>query len=116
MIVVAAAGNDGTNNDANPVYPANYAGDNLVTVAATDRNDRLASFSNYGRTTVDLAAPGVGHLQHAAERQVRQLQRHVDGDAARRRGDGPRLGRPPDVDLQAGDRRGAEHGRPACRP
>ena len=59
-IVVAAAGNDGTDNDANPVYPANYTGDNLVSVAATDRNDRLASFSNYGRTTVDIAAPGVG--------------------------------------------------------
>ena len=60
VIVVAAAGNDGTDNDADPVYPANYAGDNLVSVAATDRNDRLASFSNYGRTTVDIAAPGVG--------------------------------------------------------
>jgi subtilisin family serine protease/subtilisin-like proprotein convertase family protein len=59
VIVVAAAGNDGTDNDANPVYPANYAGDNLVAVAATDRADKLASFSNYGRTTVDVAAPGV---------------------------------------------------------
>ena len=36
VIVVAAAGNDGTNNDANPVYPANYTGDNLVSVAATE--------------------------------------------------------------------------------
>jgi serine protease len=59
VIVVAAAGNDGTDNDVNPVYPANYTGDNLVAVAATDRNDRLASFSNYGRSTVDIAAPGV---------------------------------------------------------
>jgi subtilisin family serine protease len=60
VIVVAAAGNDGTNNDTNAVYPANYSGDNLIAVAATDRSDRLASFSNYGRTTVDIAAPGVG--------------------------------------------------------
>jgi serine protease len=60
VIVVAAAGNDGTNNDANPVYPANYAGDNVLTVAATDRSDRIASFSNFGRTSVDIAAPGVG--------------------------------------------------------
>jgi serine protease len=59
VIVVAAAGNDGTNNDTTPSYPANYAGDNVIAVAATDRNDRLASFSNYGRTTVDIAAPGV---------------------------------------------------------
>ena len=60
VIVVAAAGNDGTDNDANPVYPANYRGDNLVSVTATDRNDRLADFSNYGRTTVNIAAPGAG--------------------------------------------------------
>ena len=62
VIFVAAAGNDGTNNDTSPVYPANYSANNVVTVAATDRNDRLASFSNYGRTTVDLAAPGVSIL------------------------------------------------------
>ncbi|HJZ93042.1 MAG TPA: S8 family peptidase, partial [Gemmataceae bacterium] len=60
VIVVAAAGNDGTNNDTSPLYPANYAGDNVVTVAATDRTDHLASFSNFGRATVDIAAPGVG--------------------------------------------------------
>jgi subtilisin family serine protease len=60
VIVVAAAGNDGTDNDANPVYPANYSGDNVVSVAAVDRNDRLASFSDYGAKTVDIAAPGVG--------------------------------------------------------
>ncbi|HVK14678.1 MAG TPA: S8 family serine peptidase, partial [Gemmataceae bacterium] len=60
VIFVAAAGNDGTNNDSSPAYPANYAGNNVVAVAATDRNDRLASFSNYGRTTVDVAAPGQG--------------------------------------------------------
>lgn len=58
VIFVAAAGNEATNNDSSPSYPANYAGDNIVSVAATDRNDRLASFSNYGRTTVDIAAPG----------------------------------------------------------
>lgn len=60
VIVVAAAGNSGTNNDASPEYPANYPGANVVSVAATDRTDRLASFSNYGRSTVDIAAPGVG--------------------------------------------------------
>jgi subtilisin family serine protease len=58
VIVVAAAGNDGTNNDENAVYPANYPGDNIVSVAATDRYDRLASYSNYGQATVDIAAPG----------------------------------------------------------
>jgi subtilisin family serine protease len=57
-IFVAAAGNTGTDNDALPDYPAAYHFDNVVTVGASDRNDRLASFSNYGPTTVDLAAPG----------------------------------------------------------
>ncbi len=60
VIFVAAAGNDGTNNDSSPSYPANYNSDNVVSVAATDRTDKLASFSNFGRTTVDIAAPGVG--------------------------------------------------------
>lgn len=59
VIVVAAAGNEGANNDTVASYPANYDLDNVLSVAASDRRDRLASFSNYGRTKVDLAAPGV---------------------------------------------------------
>lgn len=62
VIFVAAAGNEANNNDVNPAYPATYNFDNVVSVAATDSNDRLASFSNYGATTVDIAAPGVGIL------------------------------------------------------
>lgn len=58
-IFVAAAGNATNNNDANPEYPTNYELDNIVSVAAVDHNDHIASFSNYGATTVDLAAPGV---------------------------------------------------------
>ena len=61
-IFVAAAGNDASNNDTTASYPSNYSFSNVVAVAATDRNDRLASFSNYGSTTVDLAAPGVSIL------------------------------------------------------
>lgn len=60
VIFVAAAGNDGSDNDASPAYPANYSGNNVVSVAATDRADKLAGFSNFGRTTVDIAAPGAG--------------------------------------------------------
>ncbi|MBX9578885.1 MAG: S8 family serine peptidase [Gemmataceae bacterium] len=59
QVFVAAAGNNGTDNDTTPFYPANYNVANVVSVAATDRVDALASWSNYGRTTVDLAAPGV---------------------------------------------------------
>lgn len=54
-----AAGNDSNNNDVNPTYPGSYDLPNIVTVAASDRNDRMASFSNYGATSVDLSAPGV---------------------------------------------------------
>lgn len=58
-IFVASAGNAGQNNDVTPTYPASYNLDNIISVAATDRNDRLASFSNFGPRTVDIAAPGV---------------------------------------------------------
>jgi subtilisin family serine protease len=71
-LFVVAAGNDGTNNDINApatcagydpprsgAYPCGYNLPNVVCVAATDQNDVLASFSNFGATSVDLAAPGV---------------------------------------------------------
>ena len=58
ILFVAAAGNDGADNDATPHYPSNYANTAVISVAASDRSNRLASFSNYGATSVDLAAPG----------------------------------------------------------
>ncbi len=57
-IFVAAAGNSSNNNDATPQYPASYGFDNVIAVAAMDRYGNLASYSNYGATSVDLAAPG----------------------------------------------------------
>ncbi len=57
-LVVCAAGNDGVNTDYDPQYPSCYDSSNIVSVAATDWNDNLAYFSNYGSTTVDVAAPG----------------------------------------------------------
>jgi len=62
ILFVAAAGNDGTDNDLIPHYPASYSEPNVISVAATDDHDRLASFSCFGRTSVDLAAPGVSIL------------------------------------------------------
>ncbi len=62
MLFVAAAGNNATNNDITPNYPSNYAAPNVVAVAATDNNDGMAAFSNYGATTVHLGAPGVDVL------------------------------------------------------
>ncbi len=58
ILFVAAAGNDSSNNDAAPSYPANYNAPNLISVAATTRTDSLASYSNYGMRTVQIAAPG----------------------------------------------------------
>jgi thermitase len=58
ILFVAAAGNDGTSNDKRPHYPSNYDLPNVISVAATDKNDQLASFSNFGVKTVHIAAPG----------------------------------------------------------
>lgn len=57
-LFVVAAGNETNNNDKTPSYPASYDCNNILAVAATDSNDKLASFSNYGATSVDVAAPG----------------------------------------------------------
>ncbi|WP_162052167.1 S8 family serine peptidase [Gloeothece verrucosa] len=59
QLFTASAGNGHNNNDLLPVYPASYDLENIISVAATDDQDQLADFSNYGATTVDLAAPGV---------------------------------------------------------
>ncbi|MDQ8209500.1 S8 family serine peptidase [Coraliomargarita sp. SDUM461003] len=59
-IFVAAAGNEAQDTDALPVYPACYPQDNIVSVAATDRYDELAYYTNTGALTVDIAAPGTG--------------------------------------------------------
>ena len=63
VLVCASAGNGGDdkigdNNYRTPQYPAAYSLENIITVAATDYNDQLTEFSNYGKTSVDLAAPG----------------------------------------------------------
>jgi subtilisin family serine protease len=58
-LVVVSAGNEGVDLDVDPRFPASYDLPNLITVAALDREGELASFSNYGKETVDLAAPGV---------------------------------------------------------
>ncbi|MDA8432176.1 MAG: S8 family serine peptidase, partial [Nitrospiraceae bacterium] len=66
-ILIAAAGNGsadnpvdgvGDNNDVSPTYPASYVLDNVISVAATDQNDRRTAFSNFGLQTVHVAAPG----------------------------------------------------------
>lgn len=58
-LFVFAAGNDGTDNDVYPTSPTNVKAANTISVAATIDYTSLASFSNYGKTMVDVAAPGV---------------------------------------------------------
>jgi subtilisin family serine protease len=58
VIFVAAAGNSASNNDQAPMYPASYAVPNVIAVAATTDFDNLASFSNFGKSSVLLGSPG----------------------------------------------------------
>lgn len=59
VLVICSAGNDTVDNDTAPRYPASLPATNIISVAALDRDDTLASFSNWGATTVDIGAPGV---------------------------------------------------------
>jgi subtilisin family serine protease len=60
ILFIAAAGNSGANNDATPAYPSGYTSSNVIAVAAIASNGTLASYSQYGATTVDICAPGSG--------------------------------------------------------
>ncbi|MEO6392159.1 MAG: S8 family serine peptidase [Pyrinomonadaceae bacterium] len=62
ILFVAAAGNSSVNTDTTPHYPSSYDLPNVLSVAATDRNDQLTSFSNYGPKSVQIAAPGADVL------------------------------------------------------
>jgi len=97
LLFVAAAGNGGYDNDQAPFYPAGYDVDNVISVAAVDHTDTLADFSQWGATTVDLAAPGVGILSSLAGggygtySGTSMAAPHVAGAAALAWGRGPNL-------------------------
>lgn len=80
VLFVAAAGNDGVDNDTGGDYPASYNLDNIIAVAATDQDDGLASFSNYGATTVDVAAPGTNIYSTIPARQTEWSDDFDDND------------------------------------
>ncbi len=93
QLFVAAAGNSNRNTDLSPAYPASYSSPTIISVAATDHNDLRAYVpgwwgSNYGATTVDLAAPGVDVLSTSPGNTYRSISGtsmacpHVSGVAA----------------------------------
>lgn len=58
VLVVAAAGNDSSDIDRNPTWPASHPSENLLVVASTASSGGMSGFSNYGKNSVDVAAPG----------------------------------------------------------
>ena len=89
VLIVCAAGNSRKNNDFSPSFPANYDVGGIISVAASREEDRIAGFSNYGRQTVDLAAPGTTILSLHKDRESLAYQQgtsmaapHVTGAAA----------------------------------
>jgi hypothetical protein len=73
IIVVAAAGNSSSDNDILPSYPANYDVPNVISVAASDEDNNLTSFSCFGANTVHIAAPGSMILSTVLGNQYQEL-------------------------------------------
>lgn len=104
-LIVIAAGNTGSDNDAYPLVPACYADEcrhKVIVVMATDWYDAKPTFSNFGSTTVDLAAPGVGIVstrplvstgarEHSRYTGTSAAAAHVTGAAALLRSQNPTL-------------------------
>ncbi len=82
---IAAAGNSSNDNDQAPAYPASYRLKNVLSVAAIEEQNTLASFSNFGQRRVHIGAPGVSVLStirnngYASYRGTSMASPHVAG-------------------------------------
>jgi thermitase len=88
VLFIAAAGNSANDNDANPFYPASYANKNIISVLSINSQNKKSSFSHWGKTTVDLGAPGEGIMSTVLNQQfglksgTSMATPHVAGAAA----------------------------------
>jgi len=88
VLFIFAAGNQGNDNDVQPHFPSSLESENIVAVGISDRNDELASFSDFGLNSVDLAAPGLQILStglnnsYRLENGTSVATPHVTGIAA----------------------------------
>jgi len=87
-LFIASAGNNGSDNDLFPIYPSSYDSSNIISVAASNPDDTLADFSNYGAKSVDIAAPGAKILslslrdEYVYKNGTSMAAPHVAGAAA----------------------------------
>ncbi|MEH7454792.1 S8 family serine peptidase [Gottfriedia acidiceleris] len=81
-LFVAAAGNDGMDNDEEGAYPASFNSANILSVAAVDNKGNLAPFSNYGAESVDVAAPGVDIISSVPKYPIDKITKALKIDQA----------------------------------
>lgn len=79
ILFVAAAGNSSYNMESTISYPAGYNSDFIISVAALTSSGGLASYSNYGKTTVDLGAPGSGIISTVPSRNLGSAYANYSG-------------------------------------